>query len=84
MVFFRGVLYFATTNESPKLYEMYSSRMDGSEKRLISNSTFYPMESLVLDFATERLYYITSKLGEIYYYDIESGKVGHIAYILLF
>lgn len=55
---------------------MYSSRMDGSEKQLISNSTFYPMESLVLDFETERLYYITVKMGEIYYYDIESGKVG--------
>lgn len=74
----KGVLYFATTNESPKLYEMYSSRMDGSERRLISNSTFYPMESLVLDFATERLYYITSKLGEIYYYDIESGKITEV------
>lgn len=72
--FFRGVLYFATSREASKQYEMYSCRMDGSEKKLISNSTFFPMESLVLDYATERLYYITSKLGEIYYYDIQSEK----------
>ncbi|KAL9703738.1 hypothetical protein quinque_007256 [Culex quinquefasciatus] len=71
----KGMLYFATIHESPNLYELYSARMDGSEKQLISNSTFNAMESLVLDFETDRLYYILSKLGEIYYYDIATGKI---------
>lgn len=73
--FSRGQLYFATTSETLMVYQLYYSRMDGSEKQLITNSTFYPYESLAMDFETERLYYITSKIGEIYYYDINSGKV---------
>ncbi|XP_055528067.1 prolow-density lipoprotein receptor-related protein 1 [Wyeomyia smithii] len=71
----KGLLYFATSSESPKLYELYFSRMDGLDKQLISNSTFYAMESLVLDFATERLYYVAPKIGEIYYYDTNNGKI---------
>ncbi|XP_049539126.1 low-density lipoprotein receptor-related protein 1B [Anopheles darlingi] len=71
----RGMMYFATKRDTPKLYELYASRMDGSERQLISNSTFYPVESLALDFETSRLYYIASRPGEIYYYDISSGKI---------
>ncbi|XP_058118715.1 prolow-density lipoprotein receptor-related protein 1 [Anopheles ziemanni] len=71
----RGMMYFATTSESPKLYELYASRMDGSERQLISNSTFYPMDKLALDFETNRLYYIVSQAGDINYYDIGSGKI---------
>ncbi|XP_058055099.1 prolow-density lipoprotein receptor-related protein 1 [Anopheles bellator] len=71
----KGMMYFATMSESPKLYELYASRMDGSERQLISNSTFYPVDSLALDFETNRLYYIASRPGEIYYYDIGSGKI---------
>uniref|UniRef100_A0A182SIS6 EGF-like domain-containing protein n=1 Tax=Anopheles maculatus TaxID=74869 RepID=A0A182SIS6_9DIPT len=71
----RGMMYFATMSETPKLYELYASRMDGSERQLISNSTFYPVDSLALDFETNRLYYISSRAGEIYYYDIGSGKI---------
>ncbi|XP_055591150.1 low-density lipoprotein receptor-related protein 1 [Uranotaenia lowii] len=71
----QGIMYFATSQESPKLYELYSARMDGSARQLISNSTFYAMESLVLDFEADRLYYIAAKVGEIYYYDIKNGKI---------
>ncbi|XP_052902166.1 low-density lipoprotein receptor-related protein 1 [Anopheles moucheti] len=71
----RGMMYFATMSETPKLYELYTSRMDGSERKLISNSTFYSIDSLALDFETNRLYYISSKAGEINYYDIGSSKI---------
>ncbi|XP_053679237.1 low-density lipoprotein receptor-related protein 1 [Anopheles nili] len=71
----RGMMFYATMSETPKLYELYASRMDGSERQLVSNSTFYQVDSLALDFETNRLYYIASRTGEIFYYDIGSGKI---------
>jgi hypothetical protein len=71
---YRGLLYYSIMDDMNKIYQVLESTMDGSNQKLLLNSSSYQYESLTIDFDDQRLYYVHPEIGEIYYYDFEQKK----------
>lgn len=62
-------MYWSHQKDDTKTYLIETSFVDGNSRHILINCS-HPAESLVIDYGTNRLYYVYSSVGTIFYYDL--------------
>lgn len=62
-------MYWSHRKDDTKTYLIEISMLDGSNRSILENCT-HSAESLVMDFDKQRLYYVFTQSGSIWYIDL--------------
>lgn len=67
-------MYFTQNEVKNHTYRIESAALDGSRRNIIVNGTDF-VDSLTIDFPTNRLYFAYKNAGIIFYYDLTTKTV---------